>query len=76
MRKNVKKFIIQHQDNPPRRFALNGVMYEWSKIAPLVLGEQDLADKENKDEVEHDLEQTGHEPEDQDLGSRDSQGEE
>jgi hypothetical protein len=55
---------------------MNGTMYEWSKVAPQVLGEANKDLKENKDEVEHDLEQTGHEPEDQDLGSGDSQGEE
>jgi len=76
MRKNVKRFILQHKDNPPRRFAMNGTMYEWSKVAPQVLGEANKDLKENKDEVEHDLEQTGDEPEDQDLGSGDSQGEE
>jgi len=76
MRKNVKRFILQHQNNPPERFALNGTLYEWSKVAPMVLGQQDLADKEHKDEIQHDLEQTGDEPEDQDLGSGDSQGEE
>jgi len=76
MRNNLKKFILQHQNNPPERFAMNGTIYEWSKVAPMVLGETHKDIKENKDEVEHDLEQTGHEPEDQDLGSGDSQGEE
>lgn len=75
MRKNVKRFILQHQNNPPERFALNGTLYEWSKVAPLILGEhKDI--EENKDEVQHDMEQTGHEPEDQDLGSGDSQSQE
>ena len=75
MRKNVERFILQHQDNPPERFALNGTIYEWHKIAPRVLGEhKDL--EENKDEIQHDLEQTVHDGQDQDLGSGDSQGEE
>jgi hypothetical protein len=78
MRNNLKKFIIQHQDNPPERFVINGTIYEWAKIAPKVLGEthKDIADKEHKDEIQHDMEQTGHEPEDQDLGSGDSQSQE
>jgi hypothetical protein len=42
----------------------------------MVLGETHKDIKENKDEVQHDMEQTGHEPEDQDLGSGDSQSQE
>lgn len=75
MRKDVKRFVLRHQHNPPESFALRGNIFKWADVAPRVLGEhKDL--EENKDEIQHDLEQTGHEPEDQDLGSGDSQGEE
>ena len=29
MRKDVKKFIIKHQDNPPDKFVLKGRIFEW-----------------------------------------------
>ena len=75
MRKDVKRFVKKNKDNPPERFVLKGRIFNWGDVAPLVLGEhKDI--EEHKDEIQHDLEQTGHEPEDQDLGSRDSQGQE
>jgi hypothetical protein len=78
MKKSTREFILKHQDNPPSRVLVNGRSVPWDKIAPKVLGEthKDIADKEHKDEIQHDMEQTGHEPEDQDLGSGDSQSQE
>lgn len=76
MNKKVIAYVMKHKDNPPSHVIVNGRRVPWHRVAPLVLGEKDLADKDNKDEVEHDLEQTDYESEDQDHGSRDSQGEE
>ena len=75
MKKSIRDQIIKHKDNPPSHIIVNGRRVPWHRVAPLVLGEhKDI--EEHKDEIQHDLEQTGHEPEDQDLGSRDSQGQE
>jgi hypothetical protein len=76
MKKSIRDQILKHQHNPPSHILVNGRYVAWDKIAPKVLGQQDIADKEHKDEVQHDMEQTGHEPEDQDLGSGDSQSQE
>ena len=59
MNKKVTAIVMKHKDNPPSHVIVNGRRVPWHKVSHLILDEQDLADKENKDEVEHDLEQTG-----------------
>ena len=76
MKKSIRDQIIKHKDNPPTHIIVNGRSVPWHKIAPQVLGETHKDIEENKDEIQHDLEQTVHDGQDQDLGSGDSQGEE
>lgn len=77
MKKELRDYINKHKDNPPAYVIVNGRRVPWHKVAHLVVSSETHKDiEEHKDEIQHDLEQTGHEPEDQDLGSGDSQSQE
>jgi hypothetical protein len=78
MNSRVKRFVKKHQSDPepPVKFTINGRRYLWADVTKKMGIAMPNKDIEVTHEPEHDLAETQPTTEDQEPGSRTSQGQE
>jgi hypothetical protein len=70
----VKKFLADHESNPPDRFNIGGKQFTWESANKYVGNTTDI--KVDQHETESDMVAVDSDPEVEDTGSRDSQSQE